>query len=337
MSDFRSIGDLSSSLRLRHLNARLKQDAGRLGTELASGRAADVVRRTSGDLGRLNGFEHGIGMLKAYGTAASEFLTLADTMQTALGKLEHQAADTGSVLVAASNTLTTASLDAGANAAREGFRAAVGALNTSVAGRSLFAGRAFDSPALAGADTMLAALEGLTSGAADADAVRAIVSGFFDDPGGGFRTSGYLGSTEAAGSSRISPTETARADTMASDPGLTAVLKGLATAALAGGGGPSLDLAARADLLRGAGESLLTAVDRVVDLQAALGATEARVEAAEVANSAEASALETTRNAAIAADPYRTATELQNVEIQLEALYITTSRLSEMSLARYLR
>ncbi|MCB1366721.1 MAG: hypothetical protein KDK00_03070 [Rhodobacteraceae bacterium] len=337
MSDFRSIGDLSSSLRLRHLNARLKADAGRLGAELASGRAADMVRRTNGDLGRLNGFEHGLGMLKAYGTAASEFLTLASAMQTALGAVEHQAADTGATLVAASNTLTSASLGAGADAAREGFRAAVGALNTSIAGRALFAGRAFDTPALAGADTMLAELEGLTGGAADAGAVRAIVADYFDDPGGGFQTSGYLGSAETAGTRRISPTETARADILASDPALREVLKGLATAALAGGGGPSLDLSARADLLRGSGEALLTAVDGVVDLQAALGATEARVEAAEVASSAEASALETTRNAAIAADPYRTATELQNVEIQLEALYLATSRLSQMTLARYLR
>lgn len=336
MTDYRSIGDLSSSLRLRHLNSRLKQDAGRLGAELASGRATDVMRHTKGDLGRLNGFEHGISMLKAFGTTASEFLTRASAMQTALGTLEHLAAETGATLTAASNTLTTASLAAGANTAREGFRAAVGALNTNIAGRSLFAGQAFDTPALAAADTMLADIEVLTIGAADADAARAIVADYFDNPGGGFQTTGYLGSAVSSGTVRVSATETASADVLANDPALRAVLKGLATAALAGRSGPSLNLTERADLLRAAGEGLLTAVDGVVDLQAALGATEARVEAAEVANSVEASVLEATRNAAIAADPYRTATQLQNVEIQLEALYLSTARLSQLSLTRYL-
>ena len=64
---------------------------------------------------------------------------------------------------------------------------------------------------------------------------------------------------------------------------------------------------------------------------------EARVEDAAARLSARGTALEIARNDMSAADPYETATKLQNVQLQLETHYTLTARLSRLSLTEYLR
>ena len=60
----------------------------------------------------------------------------------------------------------------------------MGLLNGQVAGQSLFAGTTTDSPALAPADAILADLDALAAGAADAAAAIAAIDAYFAKPGG---------------------------------------------------------------------------------------------------------------------------------------------------------
>jgi flagellar hook-associated protein 3 FlgL len=74
----------------------------------------------------------------------------------------------------------------------------------------------------------------------------------------------------------------------------------------------------------------------MVNLQAQVGFSEARIEALTVRHSTERASLEMARNDLLSVDPYQSATELEQVQFQLQSLYAITSRMSQLSLVNYL-
>ncbi len=81
----------------------------------------------------------------------------------------------------------------------------------------------------------------------------------------------------------------------------------------------------------------MTGAGDLVTLRARVGTAEAAIERAAVRNGAEATQLEIARNRIIAVDPFRAATELQSLEVQLETLFTITARLSRLKLTDFLR
>ena len=53
-------------------------------------------------------------------------------------------------------------------------------------------------------------------------------------------------------------------------------------------------------------------------------------------NEAEETSLEFARNSLLAADPFETATELENVQFYLQSLYTVTARNSQLNLVNFL-
>ena len=118
---------------------------------------------------------------------------------------------------------------------------------------------------------------------------------------------------------------------------LRSTLKEFSIASLLSSGDLVLPSAERKALVAQLGDSMLNTSTRMIDTRAGLGATEARIDAAIARTSAQGTALAITREALVGIDPYETATRLQHVETQLEAVYAVTARLSQLSLASVLR
>ncbi|MDZ4136546.1 MAG: flagellin, partial [Paracoccaceae bacterium] len=211
----------------------------------------------------------------------------------------------------------------------------ISALNTRVGDRSLFAGQGTEGPAVADAQTILASLDIAIAGAQSADDVQIAVSDWFDSPTG-YAAAAYLGSTALAPLS-IAQGEAVTIDFTAADPEIRDTLKGLAMAALLDRGALNGSPAARADLARLAGESLLTSQTGRADMAARLGIAEGQIEAAKIRNGAETSALQIARNGIISADPFEAAAKLETTQTQLETLFALTARLSRLSLVDFLR
>ena len=93
---------------------------------------------------------------------------------------------------------------------------------------------------------------------------------------------------------------------------------------------------ARAALAEQAGATLLSAQPKLINTAATLGLAQNRISTTAIRNASERSALELARNAIISADPYETATRLQDAQNQLETLFAVTARLSRLSLTDYL-
>jgi flagellar hook-associated protein 3 FlgL len=72
-------------------------------------------------------------------------------------------------------------------------------------------------------------------------------------------------------------------------------------------------------------------------LRADLGLLENAVAQADTQNTAARAALEMARNDMLGADPYATATALQDTQTRMEMLYLMTARLARLNLAEYLR
>lgn len=330
-----SLGDLAQSFLLRRQNFTLKADLERLSTELTTGRVFDVAARVSGDLVPLAGINTSLSRLDGYASVTAETGVFAGVLQTALQTIDELSSDLASTLITAASTAQSAQIDGAAADAFQKFQSAISVLNTRFGDRTIFAGVGTTGPAVAGGTGILAAIEGGLAGLTSAAAVEAAVSAWFDLPAG-YSDTAYLGGTVQSAVA-IAPGETTSIDVTANDPALRSTLKGLAMAALLDRGVLAGNPEARRDLARRAGLNLLESQSGRVQLSARLGRAEAQIEAASARNSAESTALQIARAGLLAADPYETATKLQETQTQLEMIYSITARMTRLSLVDYLK
>lgn len=332
-----SIGDLAQTFHARQHQFQLKTDLQRLGTELTTGEKTDLLQATGGDLGALAGIDHALGTLKAHKVATDEAWLFSSAVQRVFETVQDTTSDLGPSLLQASSSQQATLIQTAAVDAKARFETVISALNTQVADRSVLAGVATGTPALADAETMLASLTTAIAGETTAAGVEAAVIAWFDTPAGGFETVGYTGSDTTLAPFRIGPLETAELSITAQDQEVRDTLKGYAMAALIADGALSGDHPERIALLETAATQLITSDRALAELRAAVGSIEARIDTAAARNEAEGTALELARNEIVAVDPYQTASELQQTQTQLETFYALTARLSRLSLAEYLR
>ncbi|NAZ37272.1 hypothetical protein [Rubellimicrobium sp. CFH 75288] len=316
---------------LRH-NAALRERLARLGSEVATGRVADPVRHRRAEMGGLADLDRRLALAGSLASAARDTADRLGAMGFALERVEGARATLFDRLAA--GMPPGLSPQAAEAFGREAFEAVVHALGARWGEASLFAGTATGSPALAGAEEMLAALRDAAAGETTAAGLLARVTAWFEDPAGGFAAGAYRGNREDP-VRPLGEGETVTLSARADDPALRAVLRAAALASLAAS--PLLAEGERRILVAQAREAALAAADGLVALRGRLGAAEARAEAAEARHTARAGALAILRQQATAADPYAAASALEAVRLQLETHHLLTGRLAALSLVRHLR
>ena len=88
--------------------------------------------------------------------------------------------------------------------------------------------------------------------------------------------------------------------------------------------------------LETAAGGLIQVENDLTKVRSRIGAAEERIVAADERLDAEATAFTITYNERTARDPYEAATRLEQIESQLQASYIITTRISQLSLANFL-
>lgn len=332
-----STGDLARSFHLRHHHHQVKTDLSRLTQELASGQHADTGRALGGDFSALSGIERGLRMVAAYRNAAAEAALMTSAVQSALEALQGNLSDMAPALLSATGTDTLQQMELMAASAPDRLSAMVGSLNQTVAGRALFSGANTDQDALIPVEDLLTALEPLATGATDAADLITTLDSWFMDSGGGFETLAYQGSPDPAPGFTVAEGETIQNPISALDPGVRRGLMGMALATLVSNETGSFSDDERRQLLERAALDMASGNDGVTDLRARVGHVEGRIDAAELRGDTTRGLLELERSRLTGADPYTTATELQEAETRLEALYLLTTRLSRLNLTEYLR
>ncbi|WP_109465396.1 flagellin [Albibacillus kandeliae] len=330
-----SIGDLAQSLMLRSRSTALKQTISRLTLELSSGQVSDVTSRVGGDYSYLNDINHRLAQLDGYAVANTEARIFTDAAQSSLERVQDVTSAFATDLIASVPTHLQSILDHGAARARTDLESTIAALNTTIAGRTIFGGVSTDIAPLADVETLLNGLESAISGLSDPDDIRTAATAWFDDPAG-FRATAYAGGNSALAPLQLAPGQTVSMSIMADNETLKDLLRNLALSALANDTTLGFDLDTQNDLLRKSGEELLSGQEALAALRSDLGFVQSRVEQATARNQAARSGFEISRATLLEADPYETATWLEDAQFQLESLYAVTVRNAQLSMVRFL-
>lgn len=333
-----STATLARSFVLNQQNKVLTEQLGQLSHELSSGQVADIGRATGGDFAPLAGIRHELSMLDGFDLAANEAALRSTLIQTSLGQIIESAESLSGDLLISSNLEQPTAIETAGLQARAALEQMVSALNVSGAGQSLFAGAATDQPAIAQAETLLTALRAEVTGLTIATDILAAVDAWFDIPGGGFGTDGYLGADTPVGAVRLSQTQSLSLSVSALDPEIREMLKSVAGAALVAdqtllAGDP----VERSAIITASATRVLNAVSQVTGLSGEIGIAQNKIETIQAENAAKRHVLDLAEAEITGADPYETATKLQALETQLQTHYAVTARLSNLSLVDYLR
>lgn len=330
-----SLGDLAQNFVQRSNVTRLSRELSTLGEELSTGLKSDVAAAMRGDTQALAGISRGLSSLDAHDLAAKEAAITVDATERKIDQSRSRFQGLFDLAAAAMNTADQSKLDIVAARARQDFDAMVSDLNAQAGGISLFSGTATDGPALRPAADIFADVTGAVAGLATAADVTAAVDAYFA-PGGDFDANDYIGSPTARGATRIGPEDVVDFAPRADDAAFREGLAVLARYAVVDAGALDGQPGEKFKLITWSRDDILGADGALLGLQARAGAAQARVEAAQTRNAAERQGLETARNGFVTADPFETATRLQQTQVQLESLYTVTARLSRLNLTSYL-
>lgn len=332
-----SLGDMAQAFASSRNNHDIKTRLFRLTNELSTGRVEDLSAHLRGDTKKLADLDRRITVGGAQFAGVQSAGQTFAVMQLALGRVngarEELATALGTLSLESNSLQTGMAADAG----RIAFESIVNALNTRLADQSLFSGATTDRQALTDPATMLDELRGIIAGLTAPADVRDAIANWFTQPGGGFETSGYQGDTGPLPTRRIDEETTVTMTARADDPAIRELLTATAIAALSDDPNLQFSDRDRGELIETAKIGVLVSAAPMVHLQAEIGSQEARIENANVRISAQISALTIMRNQMTGADPFETASRLEQVQVQLETHYTVTARLSRLSLAEYLR
>jgi flagellar hook-associated protein 3 FlgL len=330
--------DLARLQRLQRQASEARERMDSAGQEMSTGEKASRYEASGGNLTRLISMDRALSRNQGFADTISLVGLRLDTMQSAVTAI---AASAGSLAVSLNETVPmgdAASALRLAGQARTDLADTLAKLNVQVAGQSIFAGTATDGAAVTSADSILADLDALASGAATAtDAMAAIDAYFARTPPGAFHTSGYLGSTDGLAGADIGEGQRLDYGITAADDRILAVLKAQAKAAVAGGTAFASSNEDRVALLKAAGTELLAAQGGALDLSYQIGFDQQALESARAARTAEANTLSLARAEMIGADFETATTTYQALESQLDAILTVTSRLANLRYTNYVR
>jgi len=316
--------------------AAIKSRMQTLTQEMSTGRHADLMAHMQGDANRLAGLDREISRIDGFAAAASDLTRLLGQQQIHLTAVNDLRVDLAQRFLTVSNGSTENNIAESGQAARAGFTSVVAHMNATIGDRSLFAGTANDGPALAAAEDMLTDIVTAIGGATTAGAIGAAIDTWFDAPGGGFDTIGYIGDTGALPTRQITEGAVVEVEGRADNSAIRDVLKSLAKAAVVDVIGAGLPNDTRSTLIRDAGVNLNGNSADLVNLSARIGGVEARVQDVSAMHASKRTAFSIARNDLTQIDPFETALNLQDVQTQLEIQFSMTARLSGLSLANYI-
>lgn len=322
-----NLPDILMTQRLTRQSADLKVRLQAASEEMVTGRRADVVSFLEGKVGQ--------AMLvdKALNDVIREMSEIAlrnsrlDTMQNSLSSVSDTVlgldirtydAITGNK----SLDLSLVGADAG-----QALGQVFNFLNIRFGERYAFSGDASDRPPFGSAEALLADIENIFATAANASDLQTSLNSYFDDPAGPFQTVIYQGGAPDAITSNVTGL----------DPALKDTIRGLAVLAMTNGNGSPLSQNALNAVYTEAASFISNGIDGTTNLKARLGIEQEALTRNKQRLDSEQVILNATLTELTGRDQNEAAIELKQLEVQLEATYILTNRLSSLTLLNYLR
>lgn len=331
-----SLGDLAQTFILQRRGAALQANMTRLNEELATGKVSDIKSVLAGNVSYLADIERDLKTLSGYKVATIEATQFTETAQLALSRIDESVTNISASLLTMSPNAAGPVLDQFSSQAKVEMATIISALNTSTAGRALFAGSATNQQALEDIEVILSGLRVATAGATSPQDIMVAANSWFNDPAG-FQSTAYRGSDASITPFRLAEAETMNVQMTAKDSVFRNILRDVAVATIASDSALGLSADDRRSLLQDAGQGLFRTQNELTATRANTGLAQSRIDELATRNAAEENALNMAKNALIQVDPYEAATELEAVQFQLQSLYTITARMSDMSFVNFIR
>lgn len=328
-----NVPDIVSISQMSRVVADIKARADVTRTEVVTGRYADITAATNGDVGSAHLLQKAISDVQDYQSNLSLGNNRATRTQTVLSQLSGESNRIATEALAAYGRSDDTQLQTNALDATTTIFTIFASLNTTDGGRSLFGGDVTDRAPLAAPEEFLADIKAIMASATDAADAEAQLDTYFNDPAGGFNQSIYRGGENKSSSIEIAPGIRLDVSAKADAQPIKDLLRGLAEIATF----QDANFAGAEDLASTGANRALSADTSLTELRAAIGVGESRIANAIERYADEEAVLTTLFNEKTARDPFEATSELQQLEAQLEASYLLTSRLSRLTIADYLR
>ncbi len=307
----------------RNLNDRLREVAG----DVTSGRRFDQIGYLKGDIGQAMLAQRAVNELTLEKAQIALQGSRLAVIQASLGSVAVAADGIALDVQSALGLGDAVALERSSDDARVALERVFAGLGTRHGERYLFSGDATDTPPLEPVENLLADLGTLAANATTSADFEIALDAYFNSPDGGWRQDIYQGTH----------TDPKQDQVLAIDPAITELVSGLAVVSVAEqlnwGGGSVLP----ESTLSQAADRISNGIDGTTAVKARLGLVEERLDDRAIQIEQEETLAGQLLSDLTTRDPYEAAVELQQLEANLETAYALTSRLSELSLVRFLR
>lgn len=315
-------------------NLREKSDDARVSS--ITGRHADITSQLDGRVNELMQIEKSITDLGEYAEIIALSEARTSTMQNSLEQLTTIAQNLSDTAAVLSTNGSDANLEVVSLQAQGELESVISALNVEVGGRSLFAGDDAGGVALENAETIFSAALPFLEAGTGALADYATLEAEFQNAAGLFDTTFYLGGDGHAPTTEVAPGERVNYGIKADDQSIKSVIFNLVVLGAAHDPNNSIPDSSRRLLGDLASSGLRSSLNGITNIQSELGTNESRISSAKSRNIASEASLTLQFNEISNVDNFSSALSLTELENQLETTFLTTARLSNLSLANFI-
>ncbi|MCI4643372.1 MAG: hypothetical protein MRY64_01140 [Hyphomonadaceae bacterium] len=318
---------VSLAAKLSQSTADLREQIQTTSQEAVTGRHSDLTAHLSGKIGgamlsqkALDGIEQERGQY----TLRSSRL---DVVQRSLTVINDSLDGLDVQMLAALGQNDRVGQTSVARDARAALETAFLTLNARHGERFLFSGDATSTVPMGSVDDLLSDIGQLATNAATPADFEAALETYFNDPAGGWQQNIYNGTPASSDPDAVT----------AADPAITQLVSGLAVLALGHPGEGVPAISDTPDTLKAAALQVSSGKASLTDLRAERGLAQNQISRALETLDMEETVLNAAFNQMTARDQYEAASELKILEGNLEASYLLTTRLANLSLLNYLR
>ncbi|WP_290497164.1 flagellin [Hyphomonas sp. UBA4494] len=319
-----SSGLMTASLG-QHIS-ELRTQIGKTSTEATTGRYEDLTLHLSGRIGKAMLGQKALADISTDREVLNLRASRLSLIQTSLGTVQESSSGIAANMLSAIGGEHETDVGIAARDAKAALSASLSSLNARYGDRFLFAGDATSTLPFSDQSALLADIELIADSATDSADFATQLDDYFTSPTGGWLQNIYQGSTTA------SDPESVTADNDA----IKSLIRDLTVLAISGPDGPLASLDGYKTLVQETSLSLSSSETQITNLRADLGVYEERNAIEQKTLDTEETLLTASFNDLTARDQYEAATELQSLQTTLEASYLITARLSQLSLLNYL-
>lgn len=307
--------------------ADMRARATTVAEESVTGQYSDLTKHLGGRIGDAMIGEKALSDIASQRSLLGIREARLDLTQKSLGSVQERVAGLEVQMLSALGTGDIPGKDLVSRDAAAALSDIFSVLNTRHGDRFLFSGDETATQPFSTTDQLLNDIFQIAATAVDAADFETQLDDYFHSPTGGWQTSVYAGSSLATDPDSVTAT----------DPALVEIISGLAVMAISNSSNNLSLLTTHPEIVRAGAERIGTGTNALVNLRADVGIIQERVAKEQQGLDTEETILNNVYNKMVGRDQYDAASELKQLEASLEAAYVLTSRLSNLSLLNFLR